>query len=134
MIMNRKTVLLLLAGIVGFLGVLLGAAGKHALKEKAGTELYRNFETGLKYHQVHGVALLAVALGSLVITGEGRSKRLRVSGWLLLSGIVVFSGSLYILAFTGSTGFGRVTPVRGILLMLGWLSLCWVAASRDQTS
>ena len=132
--MNRKTVLLFLAGIVGFLAVALGASGKHALKEKAGTELYRNFETGLKYHQVHGVALLAVALGSLVVPGKVRSKRLRVSGWLLLSGIVVFSGSLYLLSFTGATRLGGITPFGGILLMLGWLSLCWAATSRDQTS
>ncbi|MBT6463472.1 MAG: DUF423 domain-containing protein [Opitutae bacterium] len=132
--MNRKTVLLFLAGIVGFLAVALGASGKHALKEKVGTELYRNFETGLKYHQVHGVALLAVALGSLVVPGEVRSKRLRVSGWLLLSGIVVFSGSLYLLSFTGATRLGGITPFGGILLMLGWLSLCWAATSRDQTS
>lgn len=129
--MTRKTVLLLLAGVVGFLGIVLGAAGKHAFEGKAESQLYGNFETGLKYHQVHGVALLAVALGGLAATGQKQAARLRVSGWLLLTGVVVFSGSLYLLAFTGQTGLGKVTPIGGVLLMLGWLSLCWVALAKE---
>ena len=132
--MNRKTVLLFVAGLVGFLGILLGAAGKHALKDKTESDLYQNFETGLKYHQVHGVALLAVALGCLVMPGQKRASRLQVSGWLMLAGIILFSGSLYLLAFTGAEAFGRVTPFGGTLLMVSWLGLCWVAAARDQTS
>lgn len=123
--MNGKSSLLVVAGVVGFLGVLLGAAGKHALKDAVDDRLMSGFETGLRYHQVHGVALLAVAVGSLSVTGRVRQRRLRVAGWLLLAGIVVFCGSLYLMAFTGKLALGRVTPVGGVLLMLGWLSLAW---------
>ena len=132
--MNRKSWLLLLSGLIGFLGVLLGATGKHALKEEVESKLYQNFETGLKYHQVHGVALLAIALGSLVVPGKTRASRLQASGWLMFAGLILFSGSLYLLAFTGSEIFGRVTPFGGTLIMASWLVLSWAAATPDQTS
>ena len=115
-----------MAGILGCLGVILGATGKHALEGKVDEELRSGFETGLRYHQIHGVALLAVSLCSLCLPGSRRQKYLIISGWLIFLGIVVFSGSLYLMVFTGILDFGKLTPVGGILLILGWLSLALV--------
>ena len=129
--MHRKNTLLIVAAIVGFLGVALGASGKHALQDQIDTPLYSSFETGLRYHQVHGAALLAIALASCCVPSPVRAQRLRTSGWILLVGILVFCGSLYCLAFSGMTGLGRITPVGGVLLMAGWLSLCRVATAAD---
>tara|TARA_B000000441_G_C21427080_1_gene169047 strand:+ start:114 stop:524 length:411 start_codon:yes stop_codon:yes gene_type:complete len=124
--MKRKSLLLVMAGILGCLGVILGATGKHALEGKVDEELSSGFETGLRYHQTHGVALLAVTLFSLCLPSSRRQKYLIISGWLIFLGIVVFSGSLYLMAFTGILDFGKLTPVGGILLILGWLSLALV--------
>jgi uncharacterized membrane protein YgdD (TMEM256/DUF423 family) len=129
--MARKNILLIVSAVVGFLGIALGASGKHALSDKMDTPLYSHFETGLRYHQTHATALLAIALASACVSGQDRAKRLRTSGWMILAGIIVFSGSLYILSFTGLAGLGKITPLGGILLMAGWLSLCRVATAQD---
>ena len=68
-----------MAGILGCLGVILGATGKHALEGKVDEELSSGFETGLRYHQTHGVALLAVTLFSLCLSGSRRQKYLIIS-------------------------------------------------------
>lgn len=95
------------------------------------TPLYSSFETGLRYHQVHGAAILAIALAATCVPSQVRAQRLRVSGWILTAGLVVFCGSLYCLAFSGITGLGKITPLGGVLLMAGWLSLCRVALAPD---
>ena len=115
-----------MAGILGCLGVILGATGKHAFKGKVDEKLRSGFETGLRYHQTHGVALLAVAVCGLCLPGSKRQKYLRLAGWLIFFGITVFSGSLYLMALTGILDFGKLTPAGGILLMLGWLALASV--------
>jgi len=122
--MNRKTALLFIAGIIGFLSVLLGASGKHALQDQMDTKFYSAFETGLRYHQIHGVVLLALALGALALGDSKQAKGLQLAGFIILGGILVFSGSLYCMAFLGIEGLGRFTPVGGVLLMLGWLAVC----------
>jgi uncharacterized membrane protein YgdD (TMEM256/DUF423 family) len=122
--MKKQTVLLFAAGLLGFLSVLLGASGKHALKDQMGTELYSGFETGLRYHQIHAVALLSIAIGSLVVNNPKQAGQLRLAGYLILAGILVFCGSLYGLAFSGNMSLGKITPAGGFLFMLGWLGVC----------
>ena len=129
--MNKHTVLLFAAGFLGFLSVVLGASGKHALQDQMGTDLYSGFETGLRYHQVHAVALLAIALGALAVKNSRQAGQLRVAGYFILAGILVFCGSLYGLAFSGVTSLGKITPVGGALFMLGWLGVCWAAFCSD---
>ena len=115
--------LLQLAALLGGLGVAIGAFGAHALHDtliRAGR--LDTFETAVRYQFYHLLALLAVGV---LWTARPELRTLGTTGWLWLSGIIVFSGSLYALCFTGITKLGAVAPVGGLLLLAGWLSLYW---------
>ena len=105
----------LLAGIA----VGLGAFGAHALSGTLGPEDLVTFETGVRYQMYHALALLAVAWA----VGRWESVQLEWAGWLFLFGILVFSGSLYILVLTGQRWLGAVTPLGGLAFIAGWLLL-----------
>lgn len=107
---------LALAALLGASGVAFGAGGAHALRSLILPEYLATFETGVRYHLIHAVALLALALG-----GAGRPVAL--PGALFTLGVVLFSGSLYALALGAPTRLGIVTPFGGLALLLGWLSL-----------
>jgi uncharacterized membrane protein YgdD (TMEM256/DUF423 family) len=106
-----------LAGALGFLGVALGAFGAHGLRERLAPGMLDVYKTGVLYHLLHAIALLAVALAA------ERLARPRAVAALWVAGIVIFSGSLYALAITGATALGAVAPVGGLLLMAGWVTL-----------
>jgi uncharacterized membrane protein YgdD (TMEM256/DUF423 family) len=106
-----------LAGALGFLGVALGAFGAHGLRDRLPPGMLDVYKTGVLYHLLHAVALLAVALGA------ERLARPRAVATLWTAGVVVFSGSLYALAITGVTTLGAVAPLGGLLLMAGWVTL-----------
>lgn len=116
-----------IAALSGFLSVALGAFGAHGLKgvlDQYGKGIY---ETAVQYHMYHSLALLAV--GALQIC---RPKcNLKLSGGSFIIGMVLFSGSLYLLALTGLKWLGAVTPVGGITLLLGWAGLFY-AVSRQK--
>jgi uncharacterized membrane protein YgdD (TMEM256/DUF423 family) len=114
--------------IAGGVGVALGAFGAHGLKERVSADLLAVFETGVRYHLVHALALLAV--GCVGLRGSG--TWLNAAGWLFLIGIVVFSGSLYLMTLTGARWLGAITPIGGVSFILGWLALA-AAALRGQT-
>jgi uncharacterized membrane protein YgdD (TMEM256/DUF423 family) len=107
-----------LGALLGFLGVAFGAFGAHGLRDRLanlGTlEVYR---TAVLYQLVHAIALLAIGLGAQ------RLARPRVVGALWVAGTLLFSGSLYALALTGTHGFGAITPVGGVLFLAGWAVL-----------
>jgi uncharacterized membrane protein YgdD (TMEM256/DUF423 family) len=106
-----------LAAALGFVGVALGAFGAHGLRERLSPAMLEVYRTGVLYHLIHALALLAVALGA------DRLARPRAVAALFTAGIVIFSGSLYALALTGARGLGAVTPVGGLLFMAGWVTL-----------
>ena len=106
------------------LGVAAGAFGAHALETRLPVDLLAVFETGVRYHLVHALALLAVGLWGAI---HGPSRRLDAAGWLFAAGIVVFAGSLYLLALTGARWLGAVTPVGGLCFLAGW-TLFFLAA------
>jgi uncharacterized membrane protein YgdD (TMEM256/DUF423 family) len=106
-----------LGAALGFLGVALGAFGAHSLRERISPAMLEVYRTGVLYHLVHAVALLAVGLGAQ------RLARPRAVAALFTAGVVIFSGSLYALAVTGVGALGAVTPVGGLLLMAGWVTL-----------
>jgi uncharacterized membrane protein YgdD (TMEM256/DUF423 family) len=113
---------LILAGIVGFLGVALGAFGAHGLKRRLaglpdGNQRMEWWQTGAQYHQVHA---LAIGFAALV---AGRVPGGTVAGWLFLGGIALFSGSLYAMTLTGTRKLGAITPIGGLLLLAGWAAL-----------
>ena len=106
-----------LAAVLGFVGVALGAFGAHGLRERLSPGMLEVYRTGVLYHLLHAVAMLAVALGA------DRLARPGAVGALFAGGIVIFSGSLYALALTGVHTFGAITPVGGLLFMAGWVTL-----------
>ena len=108
---------LALAGALGFTGVALGAFGAHALKARLSPELLEVYKTGVFYHLVHAVVLLAVnALW-------GRLRAPRLTAGLFVAGVIIFSGSLYTLAISGVRVWGAVTPFGGLAFLAGWLTL-----------
>jgi len=110
---------LMLAAFFGFTGVALGAFAAHGLKNRLSAEYLAIFHTGVTYQLVHALALLAVALLATQIPG-------RLATWAGASfaiGILLFSGSLYLLALTGFSKLGIVTPFGGLAFLAGWLCL-----------
>jgi len=106
-------------GILAGLGVMLGAFGAHGLRTRVTPELLAVFETGVRYHMDHALALLAVGWAA----ARWNSPWISAAGWLFLAGIVIFSGSLYVLALTGVRTWGAVTPIGGLGFILGWAAL-----------
>lgn len=112
---------LLFAAINGMLAVILGAFGAHALKAKISAPLLAAYQTGIQYHFIHVLGLLALSL--LILRLSDVPMALLLSGGLWIAGIILFSGSLYGIALGAPSWFGPITPMGGLLLILGWLSL-----------
>jgi uncharacterized membrane protein YgdD (TMEM256/DUF423 family) len=123
MIEERARGLLLTAGLLGAAGVALGAFGAHGLRARLDARALEVWETAVRYHLVHAVALLALALSP-------HAAQLRTAGWLFAAGIALFSGSLYALALGGPRLLGPVTPLGGLALIAGWLWIARAALSR----
>lgn len=118
----------MLAGVSGFLFVALGAFGAHALNDKLEAMGYKaTFETGVQYHMVHTLALVAVAI---LMNHLSTTGLLTASGWAFIVGIILFSGSLYTLSLTGIRIFGAITPIGGVAFLAGWILLV-IAAVMD---
>lgn len=115
--------LFVIGAILGAVGVAAGAFGAHGLRAQVSPEMLAVFETGVRYHLIHALALLAVAWASTRWT----SAAIRAAGWLFVAGILLFSGSLYVLTLTGIRGLGAITPFGGAAFILGWLLLAWGA-------
>lgn len=109
-----------LAAVNGFLAVLIGAFGAHVLENKISARMLEVFNTGIQYHMFHVVALLAVAL---VVQVRGESRRMAIALWTFLAGIILFCGSLYVLALTGIGILGAITPLGGLAFLAGWALL-----------
>lgn len=119
--------LYIFAGIAGFTGVALGAFAAHALKARLAPEMLAVFETGVRYQMYHAFALFAAAWG----WSRWRRKSFGAAGALFVAGILVFCGSLYLLALTNTRWLGMITPLGGLAFLAGWLCLvssAWRAA------
>lgn len=111
---------LVIAGLSGFLAVLAGAVGSHALRGWVSSELLDQYAIAATYHTYHSLALLAIA----VLAARRRGGWLTdAAGVCFVLGILLFSGSLYGKALTGIRALSLITPAGGVLLMLGWLCL-----------
>jgi len=110
-----------IGSISALLAVAAGAFGAHALRQRLSPEMLNAFEIGARYHMYHSLAIIAVAWASTRWPGAG------MAGWLFVAGIVVFSGSLYLLGLTGQRWLGAVTPLGGLGFLFGWLVLAWSA-------
>ncbi len=112
-----------LGALLAGLGVAAGAFGAHGLRDRLSADMLTVFETGVRYHLIHALALSITAWAvtrweSGLITG---------AGWLFVVGIVVFSGSLYLLSLTETRWLGAITPIGGVAFIVGWILLAWAA-------
>ncbi|MCZ6673660.1 MAG: DUF423 domain-containing protein [Verrucomicrobia bacterium] len=106
-----------LAGLLGFLGVALGAFGAHGLKDRlVETGHLENWQTATLYLFVHALALLILSMGS----SQRPDRKLKWVGWFWVSGTLIFSGSLYLLSLTNISMLGAITPIGGVCFLLGW--------------
>ncbi|MBC3870973.1 DUF423 domain-containing protein [Undibacterium oligocarboniphilum] len=103
--------------------VAAGAFGAHTLKTVLDADMLTVWQTAVHYQMVHGLALLALG----ILMQQWNDALLRKSAYAMLSGIVVFSGSLYALALTGVRLLGAITPLGGLAFLLGWALLAWCA-------
>jgi uncharacterized membrane protein YgdD (TMEM256/DUF423 family) len=109
--------------LMAFLAVALGAFAAHALKLRLSQDMLNIFETAVRYHMYHSLALLAVAWA----TSRWPQTSVPLAGWSFIFGIIVFSGSLYILSLTGIRWLGAITPIGGVAFLIGWVILFWSA-------
>jgi len=118
---------LFIGSVAGFLGVAGGAFGAHALKSRLSEQMLANFETGTRYLLVHAVALLVVG----VLAGRDGVGDLRWVGLPFAVGMLIFTGSLWVMALTNTRWLGAITPIGGTALIVGWLAFA-MAAFRGQ--
>jgi len=113
------------------LAVAFGAFGAHVLEDRVPADLLEVYETGALYHFFHSLGMIAVGLLALhqsdAAAGGGPTRHLRWSAALMLTGIVLFSGSLYTMALTGERWLGAVTPLGGVSFLAAWAFLAWGA-------
>lgn len=104
--------------ILATLAVMLGAFGAHGLKSQVSEEMLSNYQTGIQYHFYHALGLILLALFIIV---KGDSSLANWTGWLFLGGIIIFSGSLYVMAGTNAKWLGAITPIGGLAFIIGWV-------------
>ena len=117
----------LAASVALAVAVALGAFGAHAFKARLAADSFAVYQTAVQYHFWHALGLLGA--GILMVqwpTAQG----LIWAAWLLIAGLLLFSGSLYLLALTGERWLGAVTPIGGIAFLAAWLLIAWVALNR----
>ena len=122
--MTPVRVFAMAGAVLGLVAVALGAFGAHALRSRVTPELLATFETGVRYHVYHALALFACAWAM----DRWPSPQVVWAGGLFVTGIVLFSGSLYLLTLTGARWWGAVTPLGGLAFLAGWVCLAWGVA------
>ena len=112
-----------IAAIFLALAVGLGAFGAHGLRSRLNPEMMDIYKTAVLYHFLHALGMLIVSL--LPKTGTFPESGADTICWLLLAGILIFSGSLYLLALTGTRALGAITPIGGVAFIAAWVMLAW---------
>ncbi|WP_019939151.1 DUF423 domain-containing protein [Bordetella sp. FB-8] len=114
--------LCVLAALCMIVAVAAGAFGAHGLKGRIDADMLGVWQTGVQYHLIHALGLFAVAW---LRARHPQARLLWAAGWLMFAGIVLFSGSLYMLALTGIRWLGAVTPLGGLAFLLAWAMTAW---------
>ena len=105
------------------IAVITGAFAAHTLKSRLSPDMFQVFEVAVRYQMYHALGLIVVAWAA----SQWSSQLITASGWLFVAGIVIFSGSLYILSLTGVRWLGAITPIGGVAFIIGWGCLLWAA-------
>lgn len=111
-------VFIIIGAINAMIAVGLGAFGAHGLEGRIPEKYLQTWETGVKYHMYHALGILAVAL---LFDKIGSVASLTAAGWLMFAGIVLFSGSLYVLSLTQISVLGAITPLGGLSFIIAWV-------------
>src|SRR5438874_5530367 len=114
---------MLIGAVAAFLGVGFGAFGVHGLRGRLSPEMMAVFESAVRYQMYHALALVLVSL----VLGRMNGWLIHTAGWCFVAGIVLFSGSLYLLALSGVTILGAITPLGGLAFLAGWACLAFAA-------
>ena len=112
---------LLLGSVNAMLAVIFGAFGAHALKARLDESLLKVFQTANEYHFYHALGLILLGIIAMNMPANFWLKN---SGWMMFAGIILFSGSLYLLSILNMRWLGMITPVGGVLFILAWAILC----------
>jgi len=121
--MDLQRTFVALGALFAGLAVALGAFGAHALRASLAPRDLEIFETGVRYQMYHALALILVG----VLSAYRPQSSLLAAGWLFSAGIVIFSGSLYLLVITNTRWLGAVTPLGGVAFILAWISMAWAS-------
>jgi uncharacterized membrane protein YgdD (TMEM256/DUF423 family) len=117
-------IFIILGSLNAFLAVALGAFGAHGLQSKLNEQMLATYQTGVKYHMMHALGLILIGI---ISRWTSDSLLINWSGWFICAGIVLFSGSLYLLSISGIRWLGAVTPLGGLSFLAGWLLLAMAA-------
>lgn len=117
----------LLGAVFAFLSVAAGAFGAHSLRAVLTADMLTVFETAVRYQMYHALALLIIGR----MSEQAVNQKLRLASLCFVIGVVLFSGSLYALAFSGARWIGALTPLGGSAFLVGWALLAWAAAGRN---
>jgi uncharacterized membrane protein YgdD (TMEM256/DUF423 family) len=126
-----QSIFLFFGALFALIGVGMGAFGAHGLKNLISPEMLAVYQTGVSYQMWHALGLIGIAL---VRRHEPESRLLNWAGWLMLIGIVLFSGSLYLLAVMDVKQLGMVTPFGGVSFLVAWLLLTVYAARTPRST
>lgn len=118
-------VFLAVGSLYGLLGVALGAFGAHGLRDRLDPSQLSSWQTAVQYQLIHAIALLVVGVWLL----QPGPASLRYAGALFVAGVVLFSGSIYVLILTATAWLGPVTPLGGLCLMVGWVTMIYAGIS-----
>ena len=111
-----RNLFFVLGSAFSLLGVIFGAFGAHTLKDRLAKEMLDIFEVGVRYQMYHGIGLIVVAWA----LSQWQNSLTAAAGWCFVAGILIFSGSLYILSLTGIRWLGAITPIGGLAFIAGW--------------
>jgi uncharacterized membrane protein YgdD (TMEM256/DUF423 family) len=126
-----KMIFLLLGALSAMIGVGMGAFGAHGLKTVISPELLTVYQTGVTYQMWHALGLISIAL---IHQQAPASKLLTWAGWLMFAGILLFSGSLYLLALLNLKWLGMITPIGGVCFLTAWLLITLFATKNIRNS
>ncbi len=124
--------ILMSGALMALLGVAIGAFGAHGLKPFLSEPMLAAFETGVRYHLIHALGILSAGMS----LAYGPIRQFKWAGWAFFLGIVLFSGSLYVMSISGVRGLGIVTPFGGLCFIMGWGLLArgyWKAFPADNS-
>ncbi|MDD1611811.1 MAG: DUF423 domain-containing protein [Methylococcaceae bacterium] len=126
-----QSLFLFFGALSALVGVGMGAFGAHGLKNVISSEMLAVYQTGVSYQMWHALGLIGIAL---LRRHDPESRLLKWAGWLMLIGVVLFSGSLYLLAIMDLKKLGMITPFGGVSFMIAWLLLAVYAGRTPQAS